>query len=183
MEMPPDDIHKSYPAQYEGLLTLKNGKSVFIRPLLQSDEGLILDLFGKLGLDSIYLRFLTYLKCIPEDLLFQLTHINYRSQFALVAVVREDGRDDLIAVARYCHDSEKKITDFAIVVRDDWQRCGLGKSLLLKLFAIGREHGITRFVSVIDPENHLMKHLLRDLGYPVKYSYPKGCTQAEIFVT
>lgn len=179
--MPPT-FNESYPAQYEGRLKLKNGKSVFIRPLLQTDKCLILDLFSKLGMDSIYLRFLTYLKSLPEDLLFQLTHINYKSQFALVAVIHEDGKDSLIAVARYCYDPEKNVTDFAIVVRDDWQRCGLGKSLLLKIFAIGKEHGITSFVSMIDPENHVIKHILRVLGYPVKYSYRNGCTQAEIFV-
>lgn len=175
-------LNELNPTQYDERLLLKNGKSVFIRPLLQTDEGLILDLFGKLGLDSIYLRFLTYLKSIPEDLLFQLTHIDYKSRFALVAVIPETNNDAVIAVARYSYDPEKKTADFAIVIRDDWQRCGLGKSMLRKLFAIGREHGITRFVSVIDPENHLMKHLLRNLGYPVNYSYINGCTQAEISV-
>ncbi len=135
-------FHEPYPVRYEERLTLKNAQSVFIRPLLPSDENLIPDLFGKLGRDSIYLRFLTYLKSLPDDLLFQLTHIDYSAQFALVAVIREDGNDTLIAVARYCYDSEKRITDFAVVVRDDWQNCGLGKTLLLKLFAIGKEHGV-----------------------------------------
>jgi len=175
--------HEQYPVRYEERLIVKNGKSVFIRPLLPSDKSLILDLFGKLGRDSIYLRFLTYLKSLPDDLLFQLTHINYSEQFALVAVIHENNKDALIAVVRYFYEPGKKTTDFAIVVRDDWQNCGLGKTLLLKLFAIGKEYGLTRFVSIIDPENRVMKHLLRDLGYPVKYSYPKGCTQAEIFVT
>lgn len=178
----PSAFDNNYPAQYEGHLKVKNGKTVFIRPLLQADECLVLGLFSKLGIDSIYQRFLTYLKSLPEDLLFQLTHINYDSQFALVAVIQEDGKDSIIAVARYCYDPERRITDFAIVVRDDWQRVGLGKSLLRTILAIGREHGITRFVSIIDPENHIIKHLLRDLGFPVKYSYVNGCTQAEIFV-
>ena len=153
--------YERYPTQYEDRLILKNGKSVFIRPLRETDEPLILDLFDKLDLDSIYLRFLTYLKSLPEDLLFQLTHIDYSNKFAIVAVTNEDNKDAIIAVARYFYDSEKKTTDFAIVVRDDWQNCGLGKTLLLKLFAIGKEHGITRFVSIIDPENHIMKHILR----------------------
>lgn len=169
-----------YPVQYEERIILKNGKSVFIRPLRETDEPLVLDLFGKLGLDSIYLRFLTYLKSLPEDLLFQLTHIDYSSRFAFVAVIHEAGRDAVIAVARYGYDPEKRTTDCAIVVRDDWQRCGLGKLLLSKLFAVGRQNSICCFVSVIDPENRIMKHILRELGHPVKYSYGKGCAQAEI---
>lgn len=171
-----------YPAHYEDRLILKNKKSVFIRPLLQTDESLILDLFNKLGTDSIYQRFLTYLKSLPEDLLFQLTHIDYVNKFALVAVIPENGKDSIIAVARYFRDPEKNINDFAILVRDDWQKCGLGKALLQKIFAVGKEHGITRFVSIINPENQIMKHVVRKLGYPVKYSYVKGCTRVEIVV-
>lgn len=106
----PQAFNEIYPAQYEGRLMLKNGKEVFIRPLLQTDKSLILDLFSRLGIDSIYLRFLTYLKSLPEDLLFQLTHINYKSQFAFVTVIHEDGKDSIIAVARYCYGPERKIT-------------------------------------------------------------------------
>lgn len=175
-------LYEHYPTHYEEQVVLKNGKSVFIRPLRETDGPLILDLFEKLGQDSIYLRFLTYLKALPEDLLFQLTHIDYSSRFAVVAVIQEAGKDAVIAVARYDYDSDKKTTDFAIVVRDDWQHGGLGKALLLKLFAIGKEHGITRLISIISPENHIMKHVLRQLGHPVKYSYAKGCTQAEISI-
>jgi acetyltransferase len=181
MKMSPT-FNKGYPTQYEGWFTLKNGKKVFLRPILKTDEHLIVDLFNNLYLDSIYLRFLTHLHALPESLLFQLTHIDYHKQFALVAVIQEEGKDSIIAVARYGYDPKENITDFAIVVRDDWQNCGLGKSLLLKIFAIGKEHGISSFVSIIDSTNHIMKHILRELGYSVKYSYQSGSTQAEVFV-
>ncbi len=172
--------HEDYPVEYESRLTLKNGREVFLRPILQTDEHLIVDLLNKLSADSIYLRFLRPLNSLPEELLFQLTHINYKSNFALVAVIQEDGKDSIIAVARYGYDPQEKVTDFAIVVRDDWQHCGLGKFLLSTLFAIGRKHGIFRFVSFVDSTNHIIKQLLRKLGYSVKYSYRKGSTQVEV---
>lgn len=175
-------MNENYPTQYESGLTLTNGREVFLRPILQTDEHLIVDLFNKLNSDSIYLRFLRPINALPEDMLFQLTHINYTSNFALVAVIQEDGKDSIIAVARYGYDPKENVTDFAIVVRDDWQRYGLGKSLLLKIFTIGREQGISRFVSIIDSTNHTMKQLLRTLGYPVKYSYKSGATQVEVLV-
>jgi acetyltransferase len=175
-------FNEGYPTQYESRLTLKNGRKVFLRPLLQTDENLIVDLFKKLSSDSIYLRFLRPLNALPEDLLFQLTHIDYNNKFALVAVIQEDGKDSIIAVARYGYDPEDDVTDFAIVVRDDWQHYGLGKSLLLKIFAIGKEHGISRFVSIIDSTNKIIKQILRELGYTVKYFYRKGSTQVEVLV-
>lgn len=172
--------HEVYPAEYESRLTLKNGKEVFIRPILQTDEYLLVDLLNKLSADSIYLRFLRPLNSLPEELLFQLTHINYKSNFALVAAIQEDGKDSIIAVARYGYDPQDKITDFAIVVRDDWQHYGLGKFLLSNILTIGRKQGIFHFVSFVDSTNHIMKQLLRDLGYTVKYSYRKGSTQVEV---
>ena len=173
---------EGYPKQYECRLTLEGQKEVFLRPILQTDEHLIVDLLNKLSADSIYLRFLRPIKALPEDMLFQLTHINYKSNFALVAVIKEDGNDSIIAVARYGYEPEEGVTDFAIVVRDDWQHLGLGKCLLTKIFAIGKDHGISSFVSIIDSTNHIMKQMIRNLGHTVKYSYRGGATQIEVLV-
>lgn len=143
---------------------------------------MIMDFVNKLSPDSIYLRFLSPMAILPKALLFQLTHLDYKNNFALAVVIRENEKDALIAVARYGYDPEERVTDFAIVVRDDWQHCGLGKLLLAKIFTIGREHGIFRFVSIVDSTNHAMRHVLRELGCTVKYSYKKGCTQVEVLV-
>lgn len=175
-------MNEGYPVKYEQRLTLKNGKEVFLRPIMQTDEHLIVDLLNKLSPDAVYLRFLRPVTVLPDNLLFQLTHINYTGNFALTAVIEEEGKDALIAVARYGYDPENHITDFAIVVRDDWQSRGLGKYMLAKILAIGREQGISRFESIIDSNNTVMKHLLRELGYPVKYDYQGGATRVEIFV-
>lgn len=175
-------VQKNYPVQYESLLVLKNGEEVLIRPVLDTDESLIVDLSRRLSAESLYLRFLRPVNALSKDLLFQLTHLDYNNNFGLAAAIREEGKDAIIGVARYSYEPIDKVTDFAVLVRDDWQHCGLGKSLLLKIFAIGREHGISRFVSIVDSTNHIMKQTLRNLGYEVKYSYENGFTQVEILV-
>lgn len=175
-------IHEGYSSPYESWLTLKNGKKVFLRPILKTDKDLIVDLFGRLHPDGIYLRFLRPLNALPDDLLFQLLHIDYHKSFALVAVTPENDKNSIIAVARYGYDHAENVTDFAVIVREDWQHHGLGKSLLLKIFAIGKEHGISRFSSIIDSTNCMIKQLLRKIGYEVKYSYRNGSIQVEVFV-
>jgi acetyltransferase len=169
-------------AQYETRLALKNGKTVLVRPVLQTDEPLIVDLLNRLSSDSIYLRFLRPVRTLPKELLFHLTHLDYQSNFALAAVIREDEKDAVIAVARYGFDPREHLTDFAIVVRDDWQHFGLGKQMLSRIFAIGREQGISRFVSIVDSTNISMKRMLRGLDCAVNYSYEKGFTQVEVLV-
>jgi acetyltransferase len=176
------DVNKSYPTKYESRLVLKNGAEVLIRPVLDTDESLIVDLSRGLSAESLYLRFLRPVSALSKDFLFQLTHLDYDKYFALAAVIRENGKDAIIGVARYGYDPEDKITDFAVSIRDDWQHCGLGKLLLLKIFAVGREHGISRFVSIIDSTNQIIKQTLRSTGYEVKYSYENGSTQVEVLV-
>jgi acetyltransferase len=187
---------KGYPAQYESRLKIKDGREVFLRPVLQTDGDLLVDLFNKLSIESIRLRFMRLLRAMPEDMLFQFTHVNYDTEFALVAVVREYGlpigglkekllaahKDAIIAVGRYAFDPQTNATDFAVAVRDDWQKNGLGKLLLGKIFAIGKEHGISRFVSVISPQNNIIRQTLGGLGYEVKYSWESGVFQVEILV-
>lgn len=185
---------KGYPAQYESRLKLKDGREVFVRPVLQTDRDLLVDLFNKLSVESIRLRFMRLLPALPEEMLFQFTHVNYDTEFALVAVIPEYGlplggpkekllgthKEGIIAVARYAFDPQANGTDFAVAVRDDWQNRGLGKLLLGKLFAIGKEHGISRFVSVISPQNNIIRQTLAGLGYEVTYSWQDGIFQVQV---
>jgi len=187
---------KGYPTQYESRLKLKDGREVFLRPVLQTDGDLLVDFFNKLSVESIRMRFLKLLPAMPEDMLFQFTHVNYDTEFALVAVIPEYGlplggpkekllgthKEAIIAVARYAFDPQANATDFAVAVRDDWQNKALGKLLLEKLFIIGKEHGISRFVSVISPQNNIIRQTLAGLGYQVTYSWQDGIFQVQVLV-
>jgi acetyltransferase len=178
----PTTFNEGYPHQYESWLTLKNGREVFLRPILETDQPLLVDLFNKLSYNSKRLRFLGYFSALSEDMLFHFTHVDYDSTFALVGIIKEDGKDAIIAVGRYAYDPDEHTTDLAIVVRDDWQHHGLGKSILVKIISIGKRHGIPRFVSLIDPENSIIKKILSEIGYEVKYSLKSGSIIAEILV-
>jgi GNAT superfamily N-acetyltransferase len=178
----PTTFTEGYLPHYESWLTLKNGREVFLRPILQTDGHLIVDLFNKISPQSRYLRFLRHLHTLPEDMIYHFTHINYDSEFAIVGVIKEDGKDAIIAVGRYAHDQHEDLTDLAVAVRDDWQHFGLGKSLLAKIIAIGKEHGIYRFESMMDPQNNIIRQTLLELGYEVKYSLRSGFFQVEIVV-
>ena len=175
-------VIEGYPSQYESWFTLKNGKGVFLRPILPSDEQLLVELFNKMSPLSRYLRFLSHLHELPEKLLHHFTHIDYESKFALACLVEEDGRDAIIAVGRYSLDPDENIADLAVVVRDDWQHLGLGKPLLSKVITIGKEHGISRFGSMMDFQNNIVKKMLLELGYEVKYYFRGEVYQVEIVV-
>ena len=52
--------------------------------------------------------------------------------------------------------------------------------LLTRLFAIGKEHGISRFTSLIDPANSGIKRTLAKLRYPVEYVWHHDVVHVEI---
>jgi len=176
------DSDSSYPHQYESWLTLKNGKKIFLRPVMESDSHLLVELFEKMSPQSIWLRFLRHLDFLSEEMVCRFTHVNYTSQFALIAMVHGQEKDSIIAVARYANEPEEETTDLAVAVRDDWHHLGLGKSLLVKLIEIARKHGISHFTGMMDPKNKIMRQTLLDLGYGVTYSFRNGFFQVEIIV-
>jgi RimJ/RimL family protein N-acetyltransferase len=176
----PTTLPEGYPPRYESRLMLKDGREVLLRPVLPNDERLLVDLFNKISPQTRYLRFLRHLHALPEDVLHHFTHVNYDSEFALVGVIEEDGSDAIIAVGRYAHDPDEGLADLGVTVRDDWQHGGLGKPLLQKVIEIGKEHGICRFGSTLDPENTIIRQILQELGYEVTYFLRSGLLQVKI---
>ncbi|QTA80979.1 GNAT domain-containing protein [Desulfonema limicola] len=175
-------LNKNYPRQYESWLKLKNGKEVFLRPIMETDGNLIIDLFNKMSPQSIYLRFLRNLDALTENMISHFTHVDYNKEFALAAVVKECGKDAVIAVGRYGYDPDENTTDLAVAVRDDWQNAGLGKPLLMKVVNIAKEHGISHFTGMMDPQNMIIRKVLQELGFKVQYSSKSGFFQVNIGV-
>ena len=128
------------------------------------------------------MRFLSRFRSLPENLLYQLIHINYTSEFTIIGIVKEDDKDVIVAIARYGYFPDENYTDFAVAVRDDWQHLGIGTALLKKVFGIGKENGIFRFVGTIHPENKIMMQTLSKFTYEMKYSLRGGFVQVEINV-
>ncbi len=176
----PTTVTAGYPHHHEGRLLLRNGRAVFLRPIRPTDGLLLVDLFNRISPESRYLRFLGHITDLTEQMLYHFTHVDYVTEFALAAVVEEEGEETIIAVARYAVDAEEGIADLAVAVRDDWQRLGLGTSLLSRIIVIGKEHGICRFGSMMAPENDVVKRILRDLGYTVSYRFQDGSYRVEI---
>jgi len=59
--------------------------------------------------------------------------------------------------------------ELTIVLRDDWQRKGLGREMAARVVAAARAKGITTVEIAFDSRNEGMKRLFASLGYPVKY--------------
>ncbi len=178
----PEDLNEGYPSRHECWLTLRDGRRVFLRPVLPTDESLLVDLFDRISPRTRYLRFLRHLDALPEDMLCHFTHVDYDDKFALVAVIEENGKDAVVGVARYAVDPPGNAADLGITVRDDWQNLGLGSSLLARIIDVGRAHAVSRFKSMLNPQNNVIRRMLSELCHEVKYYLRDGFLEVEIVV-
>jgi RimJ/RimL family protein N-acetyltransferase len=151
---------------HEQLLELKNGTRVHVRPIRPDDEERLHEVFARMSERSVYLRFFSPLKRLPEELARRLSRVDYQDRFALCAVTHQpDGREHILGVARYDRIRGTDTAEVAVAVVDELQRQGVGSGLLGLLTRVAREHGIRRFVLVVLPENKSMLALLRSLGW------------------
>lgn len=143
-----------------------------MRPVLPGDKLLLRRGFARLSPTSIFHRFHGHLRSLPDDICRALTEIDYDSHMALVAL--EPGYDVALGVARYCLQPDDDLAEAAIVVMDEWQSRGIGRSLLDVLIAAARERGIAGFQGRVLCENHRMMRFVRHLGYVVHVERERG---------
>jgi len=141
---------------------LRDGSGVQVRPIEAADEPLLHEAFSRMSERSVYFRFFSPLKRLPEEMAHRLAQVDYEARFALVAL---DGQGRIAGVARYDRAPGTDAAEVAVAVVDEAQRKGLGGALLTLLARVAREHGIRSFTLIVLPENQSMFGLLRRLGW------------------
>src|ERR1039457_949990 len=80
------DLPPGYPQEYVRLVTLRDGRSVLIRPILPSDAPVLAEAIESADADTIRRRFLGGRPQVTPGLLDYLTTVDYTSRLALLAV-------------------------------------------------------------------------------------------------
>jgi len=162
-------VYHQYPLYYEEWITLNDGSAIFLRPIKPTDGPLLLNLFQKLSRETIYFRFLTHLNKLQPEMLKQLVEIDYESHFALAAIITADAKESIIGTCRYIVKENTDHAELTVVLRDDWQRKGLGKAMVTRVVNIARSKGLASIEILLDYRNEGMKRIFSSLGYPVQY--------------
>jgi ribosomal protein S18 acetylase RimI-like enzyme len=155
-------------AVYDKHVDLSDGTRVHVRPLLPTDEEALHDAFARMSERTVYFRFFSPLKTLPEDLAHRLSHVDGKARFALCATHRlghEHHQEHIVGVARYDRIPDTAVAEVAVAVVDDFQHRGLGSLLLTMLARVARENGIDTFTLIVLPENQAMLRLLRRMGW------------------
>jgi GNAT superfamily N-acetyltransferase len=164
-----------------GLVTLRDGSAVRIRPVHSADAALVADGFARLSLRSRQLRFLTAKKQLSSAELRYFTDVDHHDHEALVAVSPADGRG--VGIARYIrHADDPHAAEIAVTVVDDWQGRGLGTALVTQLSGRARCEGIHRFTALVAEDNTAVARMLRNTSARLAARGP-GTVEYEIILT
>ncbi len=147
-------------------LELTDGTRVNLRAIMPEDEPLLHEAVAAMSERSVYFRFFSPLKRMPDALAHRLAVVDYNDRFALVATTRKPGgHERILGVARYDRVPGTDVAETAVAVVDEFQRRGLGTALLTMLAKVAREHGIDTFSLIVLPENQQMLGMLRKMGW------------------
>lgn len=145
--------------------TLRDRSSVLIRPITAQDKDAERAFIEGLSLQARRYRFLSQVRCPSEQLIEQLTDVDYVHDIAFVAVVQEDSHERIVGISRYSTDTTGERCECAVTVSDEWQDKGLGTLLMRHLIEVARARGIKRMTSIDSAENVRMQDLAAFLGF------------------
>ncbi len=175
-------MHTSSASLDPETVTLKDGTQVTIRPIRPDDADHLQDTFDHLSMETIYLRFLSYKKELPDEEARYLATVDYSTRMAFVAVCQKKGRDIVVGVARYVlmDEDQPGIAESAVVVQDEYQRRGIGTQLLKRLVTYARARDIRHLRGFMQIGNNRMLDLVKNSGLPYKTRFVDGLWEVDI---
>lgn len=165
---------RPYPRELEECVVLKDGRKVTLRPIRPEDEPAHWDFLSKLSVDDIRYRFFGLIRELPRSEMIRLTQIDYDREMAFIASTETvDGSQEVetLGVVRGMTKPDNSDIEFAIVVRSDCKRRGLGGILMDKLIRYAKTRGTKFMIGEALLENKGMSSLAEGLGFEVKKNY------------
>lgn len=167
-----------FPSVLIDRLTLVDGRSVTVRPVLAFDAAAEQDFVRALSAASRLKRFHFGLRELPPSMLRAMTEVDHDRHVAIVAEAFDaDDEPSIVADARYVRGPTDELgpdeAEFAVAVADAWQGVGLGRALMRQLGRHAARQGVRRLVGDVLPGNGAMFALADTLGGALEAS-PNG---------
>ncbi|MBU1004064.1 MAG: bifunctional acetate--CoA ligase family protein/GNAT family N-acetyltransferase [Proteobacteria bacterium] len=165
---------RPYPRELEECVVLKDKRRVTLRPIRPEDEPAHWDFISKLSVEDIRYRFFGLIRELPRSEMIRLTQIDYDREMAFIATAeKEDGSGEYetLGVVRGMTKPDNSDIEFAIVVRSDYKRRGLGGILMEKLVRYAKTRKTKYMIGEALLENKGMSILAERLGFEVKKNY------------
>jgi len=152
---------RAYPVEEELTATLKDGRSVLLRPSASGDAQGIRDLFHGLSDRDVYTRFFRKVCGLSDRDVQRLCNMNFENEVAFVACFGPRENPQIVAQSCYFVDPSSNLAETAFMVHPAWQGSGLGATLQRRMAAHAQARGVRGFVAEIMASNESMIRLAR----------------------
>jgi RimJ/RimL family protein N-acetyltransferase len=159
---------RAYPVEEEFTVTLKDGRTVLLRPAMSSDAQGIRELFHNLSPEDVFTRFFRNVRGLSDAEVQRLCNVNYETEVAFVATTGPREEAQIVGQSCYFLDPTTNYADTAYIVDPQWQGSGLGTALQKCMVAHAKKRGVRGFVADILPSNARMLRLGRSGSSKVK---------------
>ncbi len=157
----------------------KGGLRAHIRAIQPTDESMIRDLFYTLSKGSVYFRYFSPRRSMPQDNLQEYVSLSEEKGLSLVVTINPYETCRIIAEGRYVFEQSKDLAEIAFMVDEQFQGRGIATFLLNYLIEIGRERGVKGFRADVLVSNESMLHIFDKLPYTVHKSVSHGTVSME----
>ncbi len=159
-----------YPSKYQWEFTI-DGENVLLRPIKPEDELIWADMIESLSPATAEYRFFGPVGEITKGMLVRYCHIDYDREIAIAAITQPKGRkkNEMLGVARLSIETTSSDEgEFAIVVRDDYQRKGIGSKLMDSLITAARDRHVREITGFVLAANPGMARFAESLGFDIR---------------
>ena len=158
-----DNGSRPYLKEWEWRLLFPGGTLIFVRPVRPDDDELFRDFAKGLTEQDARLRFFVPKKELSDADLDRLVHIDYERAMAFIAI--EESSGIMMGVVRLHAEPNRNSREFAITVRSDFQRRGLGRRLMQLIIDYARSLGLRVIEGRTLHENKTMLKMCREFGF------------------
>lgn len=109
---------------------------------------------------------------LTPKMLTRYTYVDYHRELALVATTQIPNpanrglpQEIIIGLAHYLRNADGVGAEYALVISDQWQKRGLGSSLMEALIMAARQQQLSYLEGVVLSSNRPMLHLMTSLGF------------------
>lgn len=170
-----DQAITPYPESLDRAIVLQDGRHGRLRPLRPEDERAHRIFLSKLSRATLRFRYFSDKQGFSASELAAMTHVDYSREIALIVTVPSLDGPETLGVIRLIFDADALTTEFAMVVRDDLQRSGVGKLLLQAGIDVAKDRGARMIYGETMIGNRGMQGLSRQLGFEVKTDFDAEC--------
>jgi acetyltransferase len=146
------------------------GGTLQVRPIGPDDAAALRAMIERADPADVRFRFHAAVRVVPGSWIDRLTHIDYDCEMALIGI--EGG--EILAVARMALDPGGESAEFALAVRTDQQRRGIGRGMMRLLLDYARGRGVSRVWGMVETDNAKMLAMARELGMAPEGSAVRG---------